>query len=88
MALGASRSHIVAAVTRTALASVLAGTAIGILASLALGSIFAQWTSGNIRSPQMLIAVCALLILSAAAASAGPALAAACVDPIRALRTE
>ncbi len=88
MALGARRSHIVAAVTRTALASVSVGTAMGILASVALGRVFADWTSGNIRSPQVLIAVCALLFCAAASASAGPALKATTIDPIEALRTE
>lgn len=88
IALGAGRAHIVGTVTRACAVAVLAGAAIGVLASVALSRAFAYWTSGNVRDPEMLAAVVAVLLLAAAAASVGPALAAASVNPIEALRSE
>ena len=88
IALGATRSHIVEEITRGCIVSVLIGTAIGILISLALGRAFASWTHGNVRDPQMLAASAGILFLAAILASIGPALTATSIQPMQALRKE
>ncbi len=88
IALGARRSHIVEEVTLPSLLSSLIGTGIGVILSLALSRFFALWTNGNVRDPEMLLAVIGLLLIASAAASLGPALAAISIDPMRALRRE
>ena len=88
IALGAQRAHIVDEVTRASALSVLTGTGIGIVASIALSQIFTHWTNGNARDPQMLFAIVALLFFSAALASVGPAFAATSIAPADALRAE
>ena len=88
IALGARRSQIVEEVTRGAAVSVLAGAVIGIAASLALSRVFASWTNGNMRDPALLAIVAIVLFFAAVLASVGPALAAASIDPMQALRTE
>lgn len=88
IALGARRSHIVEEITRGCVLSVLAGTGIGISVSLALCRVFAHLTNGNVRDPSMLVAAAGILFLAAVAASIGPALRAASIDPMRALRSE
>jgi predicted permease len=88
IALGARRSHIVEEVTRASGLSVLAGTGLGVLASMVLSRPFAYWTSGDARDPRMLAFIAGLLLLSAVVASLGPALAAASIDPAKALRAE
>jgi predicted permease len=88
LALGARRLHIAVEVTRLSAISVLIGTALGIAASLAWSRSFAQWTNAGAVKPGTLVLVAALLELAAAAASMGPALAAASIDPLQALRSE
>ncbi|HLY43569.1 MAG TPA: ABC transporter permease [Terracidiphilus sp.] len=88
IALGARRLHIVDVITRGAGVSVLIGTSIGMLATLALSRVFAYWTNGNARDPIMLLAIAGILFLAAGAASVGPVLTAAAIDPVRALRSE
>jgi putative ABC transport system permease protein len=88
IALGAQRSHIVEEVTRASALSVLAGTGIGIVLNLALSQVFAHWTNGNARDPEMLVAIVVLLLFAAALASVGPALAATSIAPTDALRAE
>jgi predicted permease len=88
IALGAQRSHIVDQVTRASALSVVTGTGIGIVASLALSQIFSHWTNGNARDPRMLLANVVLLFFAASLASVGPALAATSIAPADALRAE
>jgi predicted permease len=88
IALGAQRSHIIDEVTRATALSVLAGTGIGIALNLALSQVFAHWTNGNARDPEMLAAIVVLLLFAAALASVGPALAATAIAPTDALRAE
>jgi ABC-type antimicrobial peptide transport system permease subunit len=88
IALGAQRTHILDEVTRRAGLSVLAGTVIGIVLNLALSQLFAHWTNGNARDPVMLVVIVGLLLLAAALASLGPALAATSIAPADALRAE
>jgi ABC-type antimicrobial peptide transport system permease subunit len=47
-----------------------------------------QWTQNNAHDPVVLIAVASLFVLSAAAACVLPALRAASIDPVTALRYE
>ncbi len=88
IALGAQRSHIVDEVTRATALSVLAGTGIGIALNLALSQVFAHWTNGNARDPEMLVAIVILLLVAATLASVGPALGATAIAPTDALRAE
>jgi putative ABC transport system permease protein len=88
IALGARRAHIVGEVSRRCVLSVLAGTAIGVSISVALSRVFAYWTNGNVRDPATLVATIGILFFAAVVASLGPALTAAFIDPMRALRSE
>jgi ABC-type antimicrobial peptide transport system permease subunit len=89
MALGARRLQVVAMVFREnawiAAAGSLAGLAVALLAAKALAS-FLYGTS--VRDPWVLAGAVSVLALIASAASLVPALRAARIDPIRALRTE
>jgi predicted permease len=88
IALGARRSHITDEVIRPSVLSVLIGAGIGVIVNLAWSRLFAHWTSGDARDPEMLAVVVGLLLLTTAAASLGPVLAAISIDPVRALRSE
>ena len=88
IALGAQRAHIVREVTRACALSVLAGVGIGIVLNLALSRVFAHWTNGNARDPEMLLAIVALLLFAAALACVRPSLAATSIAPVDALRAE
>jgi ABC-type antimicrobial peptide transport system permease subunit len=89
MALGAQRRQVVSLIFRenlwTAVVGCLAGLAAAILASRALAS-FLYGTSP--RDPWILSASLAVLCLVAAAASLIPAIRAASIDPMQALRSE
>lgn len=87
IALGAGRLHLVALVTRTSAIAVMAGTVVGILLSLAMSQVFAHWTNGNARDPQMLVAVVGVFFVAALLASVGPAVVTSSIAPTRALRT-
>lgn len=89
MAIGASRSLIIRLVLRGALVQLIVGLALGIPASLFLGRLMASLlfhVSGS--APWALAGASAVLALCAAVAALLPALRAASVDPVRALRTE
>lgn len=88
IALGARRGHIIGEVTRPCMLSVLIGTGIGMAASFAGGRLLTHWNSGDARDPAMLAIVIAVLFVAAVVASVGPAWAATCIDPVRALRSE
>jgi ABC-type antimicrobial peptide transport system permease subunit len=75
-------------VIRPSVLSVLIGAGIGVIVNLAWSRLFAHWTSGDARDPEMLAVVVGLLLLTTAAASLGPVLAAISIDPVRALRSE
>jgi predicted permease len=89
MALGAQRTQVVAMVFREnawiAAGGSLAGLAVALFASRALAS-FLYGTSA--RNPWVLAGSVAALAFIASAASLAPALRAARIDPMRALRTE
>jgi predicted permease len=88
IALGARRAHIVQEVSQRCILSVLAGTVVGVSISVAFSNVFSNWTNGNVRNPAMLTATVGILLFAAAVASLGPALTAASIDPMRALRSE
>lgn len=88
IALGARRWHIVKEVSRRCILTVLMGAGVGVSISVALSHVFAYWTNGNVRDPVMLATGIGILFFAAVAASIGPALTAASIDPMRALRSE
>ena len=89
MAIGASRSLIVRLVLRGAILQLAAGLALGIPASLFMGRLMTTilfHISAN--DPLVLAGASAVLALCATVAALIPALRAASLDPVRALRTE
>ena len=60
----------------------------GVVLTLALNKVLAQWAEGSSRDPLILLAVTLLLSLVAVIACAGPARKALGVDPMTALRYE
>lgn len=89
MALGASRSGIVSLMMRGAFLQVLAGLAIGIPASLAVGRMMNHLLyEVSARAPLAFVGASAVLAVCMAVAALVPALRAASLDPMHALRTE
>jgi len=89
MAIGASRAVIVRMVIRGAIAQLLLGLALGIPASLFMGRLMTSLLfhiRGN--DPILLGAAAAVLAICAGAAAFIPAIRAASIDPVRALRAE
>ena len=89
MAIGASRALIVRMVIRGAIAQLAIGLALGIPASLFIGRLMTSLlfhVSGY--DPVILAAASAVLAICASGAAFIPAIRAASVDPVRALRTE
>jgi ABC-type antimicrobial peptide transport system permease subunit len=89
IALGARRSEVVSLVVGRALALAAVGVAIGALASLAMGQLLAGMLF-QVRpyDPWAFAVVAVLLTLTAAGAAATPAVRAAHVDPLVALRAD
>ena len=89
MALGAEQGHIISMVLRQGMKMVVAGIAVGILAALALTRLMASMLY-DVKSndPATFFIVAWLLALTALAACFLPALKAARVDPMVALRYE
>jgi putative ABC transport system permease protein len=89
IALGAPRGRVLRSEIWSALRFVAIGLAIGIAASIAVGRLIAAQLFGvSARDPATLAAAAALLTLVAIVAAYGPALRAARVDPIVALRSQ
>jgi putative ABC transport system permease protein len=89
MALGAQGTDVLHMVVRTGLRLVMAGIAIGIIMSLALGrALGAQLVSVTAYDPATLTATTLLLTMTAAFACWIPARRAARVDPMVALGCE
>jgi putative ABC transport system permease protein len=89
LALGATRGRVVGMVLTRALVLVAIGVPLGALGALAvqalLRAVIFTPTSGG---PGLLIAATAVVVLTATAAACAPALRAASIDPVRALRSE
>jgi cell division protein FtsX len=87
VALGAERGRIVSAVLREAVLYAMAGLAIGIPAAAAAGRVMTHVVWGvSATDPVTYVAVTAGTLLVVLAASLLPALRAAAVDPVRALK--
>jgi ABC-type antimicrobial peptide transport system permease subunit len=88
MALGAQRGHVMRIVFASTLAAVGAGVLTGLALTFALNRVVAQWAQGNSSDPAILLEGTLLLVLVAGIACAIPALRAAHVSPMTALRCE
>jgi len=89
MALGATGRDVLRLVVGQAIALVVAGVAIGVGASLALGSVMRNLLfEVSARDPSTLVAIAAVLTAVGITASAVPAMRATRVDPLVALRAE
>ncbi len=88
IALGAQSGHVLKVVFTTAAASVGCGIAIGLVLTLALNKVLAQWAQDTSRDPLILLFVTGLLAAVAIIACTAPARRAIGVDPITALRYE
>ncbi|HVD91981.1 MAG TPA: ABC transporter permease [Vicinamibacterales bacterium] len=89
MALGATGRDVLRLVVGQAIALVVAGVAIGVGASLALGSVMRNLLfEVSAHDPSTLVAIAAVLTAVGITASAVPAMRATRVDPLVALRAE
>ncbi len=89
MALGAARQRVISMVLRDSLAPVVAGSAVGIAAALVATRLMRSMLYGvSPTDPTTFAVVTAVLLGVALVASAVPAMRAARVDPIAALREE
>jgi ABC-type antimicrobial peptide transport system permease subunit len=88
MALGARRSHIVWAVSRTTFATTGCGVLAGLLANAYLSGLLEKWMPGNNHSLWIFIPVTALLLAGSAIACLAPAARATHVDPMQTLRCD
>ena len=89
MALGATRSEVVAMVLRGALLSATTGVLVGIPVALFAGRLMSSQLYGiGSHDPMTLAGATVVLFLCAAAAGLIPARRAASIEPMQALRTE
>ena len=88
MALGAQRGHVLWIVCRNIGMTVSTGLLAGILIFLTLQRLLAHWTQNSYANPLILAAAAVLFILCAASACIIPALRAASIDPMQAVRYE
>lgn len=88
MALGAMPKDVLRIVFNSTILSVGAGLLAGVLLSLALNRLVAQWVEGSSIQLGLLAGVTLLLVAVAASACLVPALRASSVDPMKALRYE
>jgi putative ABC transport system permease protein len=89
LALGAQRAGVMRMILRDASTLIAAGIAIGLAGALATGPILAKMLFGaGPRDPAILALVCAGVALAGLLAAYLPALRAASIEPMQALRTE
>jgi ABC-type antimicrobial peptide transport system permease subunit len=88
MALGATREHILRQVAVSVGIPVGLGLLAGVASSLFLNSVILRWTEASISNPLVLICVSMVLTVVSISAASVPALRAASIDPVQALRAE
>ena len=88
MALGAPRAHVLWIVSRNIGTTVFSGLLAGLAIFLTVQKLLIHWTQNGYFSPLILAAVAALFILCAASACTIPALRAASIEPMQAVRYE
>ncbi|HEY2431974.1 MAG TPA: ADOP family duplicated permease [Vicinamibacterales bacterium] len=88
MALGAGRGRIVNAAVLPAAAAIVAGLFAGLVLSVGLNKVVAQWSIGSLNDPVMLVAVSLVLFVTTMMAAAIPANRAASIQPADALRID
>jgi len=88
MALGAPRSHVLGIVFSSMGLSVGIGLAAGLVLSVSLNKVLAQWSEQSARDPLVLLGATLILGVVGALACAVPAQRASTVDPMSALRYE
>jgi putative ABC transport system permease protein len=89
IALGARPADVVLMIVRQAMVHTIAGMVVGVLAALAVGRTLRGLLHGvEPDDPAMIAVAAAVMVLSGLVASSVPALKAARVDPLAALRTE
>jgi ABC-type antimicrobial peptide transport system permease subunit len=88
VALGAQRRHVLQIIFASTVVSVGSGVLVGVVLTLVLNPLLAQWVGDNLRDPMLLPTGVLLLCLVAAIACLLPALRAAHVDPMTAVRCE
>jgi predicted permease len=88
MALGAGRGRIVNAAVQPAVLAIVAGLLAGLMLSVGLNKVVAQWSIGNLSDPVVLVAVSLLLFVVTMMSAAIPANRAASIQPADALRTD
>jgi predicted permease len=88
MALGASRGRIVNAAVQPAVLAIVAGLFAGLILSVGLNKVVAQWSIGNLNDPVVLVAVSLVLFVVTMMSAAIPANRAASIQPADALRTD
>jgi predicted permease len=86
IALGAGQANVLRMVVNQAMLLVLIGTALGLVAALAVSNVVATILYGSARDPLTFVAVPVMLVAVALVASLVPALRASRVDPLAALR--
>lgn len=88
VALGARRRDVLSLVALSAGTSVGIGIATGLVLSLSLNRLIAQWIESGTHDPLVIVAVCLVLVVVAALACLIPARRALAIDPMVALRSE
>lgn len=88
MALGAGRGRIVNAAVQPAVLAIVAGLFAGLILSVGLNKVVAQWSIGNLSDPVVLVAVSLVLCVVTMMSAAIPANRAASIQPADALRTD
>jgi predicted permease len=88
MALGATREHILRQVAVSVGIPVGLGLLAGVASSIFLNSVILRWTEASISNPLVLICVTIILTVVSISAASVPALRAASIDPVQALRAE
>ena len=88
IALGAVPRAILRSAMQSLAVAVVAGLVIGLVSSVALGSVLARWSIPSPKDPLVLAGVVATLLLAALAATVIPARRAVSVEPAVALRAD